>query len=162
MKPQMSYSSRKGISYQMSRSARKPTMWTLRKVSTRISLIMPRRLIREDILCLLWIFCFRNHYSIPLPLLRRNVSARISPRGLRRPISVDTLRRVHNVCFLSGRLKWYWLHAKVSINYNINISIQPHNYMEMFSAFISSSVASTFSPHTDALWHVCSRRVLKT
>ena len=50
----------------MSRPARKPTLWTLRKVSTRISLNMPRRLTRADTFCLLWIFCFRNHYSIPL------------------------------------------------------------------------------------------------
>ena len=50
----------------MSRPARKPTLWTLRKVSTRISTSMPRRLTRIDTFRLLWIFCFRNHYSIPL------------------------------------------------------------------------------------------------
>ena len=38
------------------------------------------------------------------PDLRRNVSARISLRGLRRLIWVDTLRRGHNVGFLAGRL----------------------------------------------------------
>ena len=32
----------------MSRLARKPTVWTLRKVSSQISLSMPRRLIRID------------------------------------------------------------------------------------------------------------------
>ena len=50
----------------MNRSSRKPTLWTLRKVSTRISLSMPRRLTWTDTFRLLWIFCFRNHYSIPL------------------------------------------------------------------------------------------------
>ena len=44
----------------------KPTSWTLRKVSTKISLSMPRRLTRVDTFRLLWIFCFRNHYSISL------------------------------------------------------------------------------------------------
>ena len=39
--------------------------------------------------------------SIPL---KRNVSARISLRGLRRLILVDTLRRGHNDGFLAGRL----------------------------------------------------------
>ena len=39
--------------------------------------------------------------SIPL---RRNVSARISLRGMRRLIWVDTLRRSHNVGFLAERL----------------------------------------------------------
>ena len=41
----------------MSRPVRKPTLWTLRKVSTWI---------RIDTFRLLWIFCFRNNYSIPL------------------------------------------------------------------------------------------------
>ena len=48
----------------MSHPARKPTLWTQRNVSTRISLSMPRRLTRIDTFRLLWIFCFRNHYSI--------------------------------------------------------------------------------------------------
>ena len=47
----------------MSRPARKPTLWTLRKVTTRISLSMPRRLTRTSTFRLLWIFNFRNHYS---------------------------------------------------------------------------------------------------
>ena len=34
--------------HDMSRPARKPTLWTLRKVSTRISLSMPHRLTRID------------------------------------------------------------------------------------------------------------------
>ena len=34
--------------YKMNRSARKTTLWTLRKVSARISLGMPRRLIQAD------------------------------------------------------------------------------------------------------------------
>ena len=56
--------------YYMSRPARKPTLWTLRKVSTRISLSKPLskppRLTRTDTFHLLWIFCFRHHYSIPV------------------------------------------------------------------------------------------------
>ena len=74
---------------------RKPLVWTLRKVSTRISLSMPQRLNRTDTFRLLWIFCFRNHYSLPLSPLGGNVSARIS--------LVDTLCRVHNVDFLVER-----------------------------------------------------------
>ena len=50
----------------LSRSARKPTLWPLCNVSTRISLSMPRRLTRIDTFRLLWIFCSRNHYYIPL------------------------------------------------------------------------------------------------
>ena len=50
----------------MSRPTRKPTLWTLHEVSTRISRSMPRRLTRTYTFRLLWIFCFRNHYSIPL------------------------------------------------------------------------------------------------
>ena len=49
-------------------------------------------------------FLFRNHYSIPLILLRWNVSARISLRGQRKLICSDTLRRVNNVGFLLERL----------------------------------------------------------
>ena len=48
------------------RYARKPTVWIMRKVSTRNSLSLPRRLTRADTFRLLWIFCFRNHYSILL------------------------------------------------------------------------------------------------
>ena len=85
----------------MSRPARRPTLWTLRKASTRISICMSRRLTRTDNVRLLQIFCFRNNYSIPL---RRKVSVRTSQRGLRRLILIDTLRRVHNVGFLKERL----------------------------------------------------------
>ena len=56
--------------------------------------LMPRRLTRIDTFRLLWIFCFRNHYSIPL---RRNMSAWMSLCGLRRLIC-------HNLGFLAGRL----------------------------------------------------------
>ena len=45
---------------------RKSTLWTMRKVSTRISLSMPHRPTRIDTFRLLWIFCFRNNYSIHL------------------------------------------------------------------------------------------------
>ena len=50
----------------LSRTARNPTVWTLRNVSTRISLSIPYRLIRTGTFRLLWIFCIRNHYSIHL------------------------------------------------------------------------------------------------
>ena len=42
----------------------KSTLWTLRKASTRIILSMPHRRTRIYTFHLLWIFCFRNHYSI--------------------------------------------------------------------------------------------------
>ena len=44
------------ISLHMSRSMRKPTFWTLRKVSTRVSLSIPCRLTRTDTVRLQWIF----------------------------------------------------------------------------------------------------------
>ena len=47
----------------LSRITRKLTLW---EVSTRISLSRLRRLTRIDTFRRLWIFCFRNHYSIPL------------------------------------------------------------------------------------------------
>ena len=50
----------------MSCPTRKPTMWTLRKVSTRFSLSMPCRLTRTDTFRILWIVCFKSHYSIPV------------------------------------------------------------------------------------------------
>ena len=70
---------------------RKSTLWTLRKVSTRISLSMPHRRTRIYTFRLLWVFCFRNHYSIysPLDVMCRPVqSARTAQADL-----VDTLRR---------------------------------------------------------------------
>ena len=69
--------------FDMSRPERKPTLWNLRKASTLISLRMPRRLTRTDNFRLLWSFCFRNHYSISLSPLSRNMSARVTLRGLR-------------------------------------------------------------------------------
>ena len=45
----------------MSHPTRKPTLWTLRKLSTRISLSMPRRLSRTDTFRLLSFFYFKNH-----------------------------------------------------------------------------------------------------
>ena len=50
----------------MSRSMWMPTLLTLHKLSTQITLSMPRRLTQIDTFRLLWIFCFRNYYSIPL------------------------------------------------------------------------------------------------
>ena len=47
----------------ISRSTRNPTLWTL-----RINLRISYRLTRTDTFCSLWIFCLRNHYSIPLSL----------------------------------------------------------------------------------------------
>ena len=47
----------------MNRPTRKPTVLSLRKVSTRISLIMPRRFTRTYTFRLLWFFCSMNHYS---------------------------------------------------------------------------------------------------
>ena len=84
-----------------SHSARKPAVWILRKASTRISISMPHRLTRKDTFRLLWFFCFISLYLYPL---RRNGSARISLRGLRRLILVNTLRRVNYVGFLVERL----------------------------------------------------------
>ena len=78
----------------MSRSVRKPTLLTLRKVSTRISISLPLILVSPPV-----DFLFQEsllYTSIPL---RRNVSARISLRGLRWLIWVDTLRRVNNVFY---------------------------------------------------------------
>ena len=52
--------------FQLSRPAGKRTLWTLRKVSIRISPFMPRRLTWTDSLRLLWIFCFMTRYIISL------------------------------------------------------------------------------------------------
>ena len=83
----------------MSRHARKLTLWTPREVSTRISLSMPCRFTQIDTFCLMLIFCFRNHYSIPL-----SPWDKMCRRGLRRLILVNTLRRGHNVGFFMGWL----------------------------------------------------------
>ena len=81
-----------GVNVNMSRLSRKPTLWTLRKVPTRISLIMPRRANQDRHL-----FASCGHYSITQSPLRRNVSVRISLRELRRLIWSDTLRRGHTI-----------------------------------------------------------------
>ena len=52
--------------YRDLRLARKPTWWTLCKISNWISRSMQRRLTRSDNFRVLWNFCFRNHYSIPI------------------------------------------------------------------------------------------------
>ena len=81
-------------------SHEKITLWTLRKVSTRSSISMLRRLTRTDMFRLLWIFCFNNHYSIPL---RRNVSVRISLRSPRRLIWIESIMLV-----LSCYVSYHW------------------------------------------------------
>ena len=68
-----------------------------------------------------------GHFSLPVDFLfqesllytsiprRRNVSARISLRGLRRLIWVDTLCRCHNVGFSRGTaLIWICLHDEIT------------------------------------------------
>ena len=75
----------------MGRRARKTTLWTLRKVSTRISLIMPSRLPRIDTVRLLRIFCFRNHNFTPIPhgteYVGTDLSAQTAQAGLGRYIT---------------------------------------------------------------------------
>ena len=93
---------------------------------------MQRRLIRIDTFCLLCIFCFRNHYSIPLS---RKVSARISLLNW-----VDTLRRSHNV--LAGRLTYTLMkrlnpfpHTKDIQQTTLKLSMQNYRnslYMKVF------------------------------
>ena len=65
----------------MSRPSRKPTLWT-----QSIDPDQPKHAAQANP---------DRHFS------RRNVSARIRLRGLRRLIWVDTLHRVHNVSFLN-------------------------------------------------------------
>ena len=86
------------ITYTTSRPARKPTLWTLRKVLTRISLIMPRRLNRIDSFRLLWIFCFRNHYSIPLSTPE---TERVSPDQSVRIAQADPGRYITQMPYLA-------------------------------------------------------------
>ena len=96
----MTIFTRKATFNHMSRPARKSTLWTLRNVSSRISLSLPCRLTRIDTFSPAVDFLFQEsvlYTSIPL---RRNVSAWISLRGLGRLIWVDTLRRGHNVGLL--------------------------------------------------------------
>ena len=82
---------------------RKPTLWTLRKVSIQISISMSRRLIRTDTLAFCG-FSVSGIITLYLHPLRRKVSARIRLCALRRLIWVDSKRRVHHVCFLVERL----------------------------------------------------------
>ena len=90
----------------MSRSARKQTLWTLRKVSTQISLSMPRRQTRTGQTPVDFLFQESLLYTyIPL---RRNVSARISLRGMRMLVRVDTLRRVHHFFFVERLIYLYY------------------------------------------------------
>ena len=90
----------------LSRSTRKPSLCTMRKVSACISISISCRLSRTDSLrqCSPPVdFSFRESFlyiSIPL---RRKVSARISLHGMGRLVWVDTLRRLHNICFLVER-----------------------------------------------------------
>ena len=103
----------------MSRPPRKPTLWTLRKVSTRIRLDMPRRLNRTDTFRLLWIFCFRNHYSIYPSLdgmCRPDQSARTAQSDL-----VDTLRRYIDMS-RSARKPTLWTLRKVSTRISISMT----------------------------------------
>ena len=52
-------------------------------------------------------FLFQESLLYTSILQRRNVSARISMRGLRRLIWIDTLHRGHTVGFLEGQLCFY-------------------------------------------------------
>ena len=110
------WASELGTVNKMSRPARKPTVWTLHKASTRISLNMLRRLTRTDAFRLLWVFRFLEslfYTSIPL---KRNGSTRISLRGLHRLIWFDTLRRCHTVGFLAVLLKCNWTRRWTQMN----------------------------------------------
>ena len=82
----------------MSRPARKPTLWTLRKVSTRISLTHAAQFNPDRHFSPPVDFLFQESLFYTSFNLRRNVSVRISL------IWVDTLRREHNVGFLGERL----------------------------------------------------------
>ena len=95
----------------MSRPARKPTLWTLRKVSypdppAQSAHAYPNSQVSPTVY-----FLFQEsllYTSIPL---RRDVSARISQRGLRWLIWVDILRSDHNAGFLACRLVCWRLPA---------------------------------------------------
>ena len=95
--------------------ARKPTLLTLRKVLTLISLSMPRSLTRIDTFRVDFLFQESLLYtSIPL---RLNVSALISLRGLRRLIWVDTLRKAIMVFFSrDGSFLQYHAHNTRSVS----------------------------------------------
>ncbi len=84
----------------MSRIARKPTKWHMRKAYTRISLGSTHMPIRADT------FRFLLQESLLYTTIthRREISGRIRLCGLRKVIRVDTLRICHIVGFLAMRL----------------------------------------------------------
>ena len=122
----------------MSRPARKPTLWILRKVSNpdqpkHAAQAYPDRHLSPPV-----DFLFQEALLFTSIPLIRNVSSRIRLRGLRRLIRVDTLRRGHNVGFsrrtahikrskqsLRGRYKgevnWSFIYNNISY-----YSTQPH------------------------------------
>ena len=93
----------------LSRTTRKPTLWTLPKVSTRISLSMSNRLTRI-------------HFSPPVDFLfQESLPYSLSPwDGMCWPgsVCVDWSGSIHYaeaimLVFLAGRLIWVWLHSKL-------------------------------------------------
>ena len=71
------------------------------------------------------------------------MSARITLRRLRRLILVDTLRRIHNVCFLVERLIYTYLVQTLKVNNNLyrivafNQNSLRRNYKEiLLAAFV--------------------------
>ena len=125
----------------MSRSTRKQTLWTLRKVSTRSSLSMPRRLTLTEV-----DFLFQESWlSTSIPM-RRSVSAQISLRGLRRLIWVDTLR-VHNAGYLVQRS--YDVCGTGLIQASIHICL------EFIELCFSMSRSLSLSENKIMLWGMC-------
>ena len=88
----------------MSRSMRKPTLWSLRYVSTQISMRSQRRLIQADSYRLNWDRGIELWFMKQKIYRRRSLYVRVSLRGILRLIRFDALRRVHTVGFLVGRL----------------------------------------------------------
>ena len=108
---------------------RKPTLWKLRKVLTRISLSMPRRLSQVDTYFSPPVdFLFQESLLYTFIHLRRNVSARISVRRL---ILVDILCISHNVGFLAGRL------ISCNLIYNAVFFIYFTNWKEVIQVDVS-------------------------
>ena len=93
-----------GIYLNVTRSTRKPTLWTLRNVSTRISLGSPRKLIRADSFRLRRIEIYSNDSCKQKIQRRRKLTDRLTLRGMLKLIRLNTLRRVHNVDFHLERL----------------------------------------------------------
>ena len=77
----------------MSRPARKPTLWTLRHVSTQTSLRPSKKAIGIE-----------EGFLKEKTHRKRKVSVQVSLRVILRLIRVDTLRRVHNVGLQTGHL----------------------------------------------------------